>query len=271
MSWAKGYVKSESRKSFLRLALLLVLAASLGACSIRTHRFPDEDYGPDEPVDVSHVPDAVPRNAPYSRYGNPDSYTVDGVTYHVMKDGRGYRERGLASWYGLKFQGRRTSSGEPYDMYAMTAAHRTLPLPTWVRVTNLDNGRSVVVKVNDRGPFHADRIIDLSYAAASKLGLLDHGTAPVEVATVTPDRAGPPRNYHFPLWIQAGAFSDPQNAQRLLQRLEEAGIAGRLQVEEKPSGPLHKVWLGPVPDGARLEQITEQLPRWGIHQYHIVQ
>ncbi len=264
-------MKPGSRNSILRLILLLVLAASLGACSIRTHRFPDEDYGPDEPVDVSHVPDAVPRNAPYSRYGNPDSYTVRGITYHVLKDGRGYRERGLASWYGLKFHGKRTSSGEPYDMYAMTAAHKTLPLPTWVRVTNLDNGKSVVVKVNDRGPFHAGRIIDLSYAAASKLGMLGHGTAPVEVVTVTPDSAGSPREQHFPLWIQAGAFSKPRNAQQLLQRLEEAGIGGRIIIEEKPSGPVHKVWLGPVSDSARLEQIIEQLPHWGIHQYHVVQ
>ena len=254
-----------------RLALLLILAAWLGACSIRSHQFPDEDYGPDEPVDVSHVPDAIPRNAPYSRYGNPDSYTVDGVTYHVMKDGRGYREKGLASWYGLKFHGKRTSSGEPYDMYAMTAAHKTLPLPTWVRVTNLDNGKSVVVKVNDRGPFHAGRIIDLSYAAASKLGMLGHGTVPVEVVTVTPDSARPSLAHRFPLWIQAGAFSDPQNARRLLQRLKGAGIGGRINIEEKPSGPVHKVWLGPVRNEAGLEQITEQLPQWGIHQYHVVQ
>ncbi len=270
-SWAKGFVKPGSSDPCLRLALLLAMTAWLGACSIRTHEFPDEDYGPDEPVDVSHVPDAVPHKVPYSRYGNPDSYTVRGITYHVMKDGRGYRERGLASWYGLKFHGKRTSSGEPYDMYAMTAAHKTLPLPTWVRVTNLDNGKTVVVKVNDRGPFHAGRIIDLSYAAASKLGLLGRGTAPVEVVTVTPDNTSPPRKYQFPLWIQAGAFSDPQNASQLLRQLEQAGIPGRLKIEEKPNGPVHKVWLGPVRDAARLEQITGQLPRWGIQQYHVVQ
>ena len=261
---------------FLLPGLLLALTAWLGACSIRTHEFPDEDYGPEVPVDVSQVPDAVPRNVPYSRYGNPDSYTVRGVTYHVMKDARGYRERGLASWYGLKFHGRRTSSGEPYDMYAMTAAHKTLPLPTWVRVTNLDNGRSVVVKVNDRGPFHAGRIIDLSYAAASKLGVLGRGTAPVEVEAIVVDEAdgglpAKPPEHAYPLWIQAGAFSSRRNARQLLHRLEQAGIPGRMKIEEKLSGPVHKVWLGPVRDAAQLERITQQLPRWGIRQYHVVQ
>ena len=257
----------------VRFACFLGLSVWLGACSIKTHEFPDEDYGPEVPVDVSQVPDAVPQKVPYSRYGNPDSYTVRGITYHVMKDARNFREQGLASWYGLKFHGKRTSSGEPYDMYAMTAAHKTLPLPTWVRVTNLKNRKSVVVKVNDRGPFHAGRIIDLSYAAASKLGVLGHGTAPVEIVAVTPsDPASNTTEYRFPLWIQAGAFSRLQNAQQLLQRLEQqAGIRGQIKTGSPPSGAIHKVWLGPVENARQLEQITQQLPRWGIRQYHVVQ
>jgi len=132
------------------------------------------------------APDAVPVREPLSAYGNPPEYEVDGVTYHVMDSAKGYEAEGTASWYGEEFQGRRTSSGEPYDMYAMTAAHRTLPLPTYVEVTNLENGRVVVVRVNDRGPFHADRIIDLSYAAARKLGIVGPGTARVRVRALEP-------------------------------------------------------------------------------------
>ncbi|MQM36214.1 Endolytic peptidoglycan transglycosylase RlpA [wastewater metagenome] len=143
--------------------------------------------GPGEPISgASSLPDATPKEVPRSRYGNPDSYEVLGRRYHVMSDASGFRQRGIASWYGKKFHGRRTSSGEPYDMYAMTAAHKTLPLPSWVEVTNLDNGRKAVVKVNDRGPFAKGRIIDLSYAAATKLGVVSTGTAPVSIRVVGP-------------------------------------------------------------------------------------
>ncbi|WP_456380052.1 septal ring lytic transglycosylase RlpA family protein [Thiolapillus sp.] len=248
----------------------------LGGCSIKTSDFPDEDYGPETPVDVSHIPDAVPQNAPRSKYGNPSSYTVFGKTYHVLEHARGYRARGLASWYGKKFHGRRTSSGEPYDMYAMTAAHKTLPLPTWVRVTNLDNGKSVVVKVNDRGPFHAGRIIDLSYTAASKLGVLTRGTALVEVVAITTEMdAGanvPPPSVQFPAWVQVGAFSRRQNAHQLQRRLQEqAGLAGIIKALEQNAGLVYRVWLGPVEDAQQLRQISEKLPEWGIEAYRVVQ
>jgi rare lipoprotein A len=132
------------------------------------------------------VPDAVPVEEPRSRYGNPDTYEVGGVTYYVLESSEGYVAEGLASWYGEEFQGRRTSSGEPYDMHAMTAAHRTLPIPTYVEVTNLESGRRAVVRVNDRGPFHEGRIIDLSYAAARKLGIVGPGTAHVRVRALEP-------------------------------------------------------------------------------------
>ncbi len=146
------------------------------------------DDGPDAApaVDVSKVPDAVPKREPRAAYGN-NAYTALGTRYTPMPDAKGYRERGVASWYGKKFHGRPTSSREPYDMYAMTAAHKTLPLPAYVRVRNLQNGRAVVVRVNDRGPFLHDRVIDLSYAAAYKLGIVGTGTGLVEVETVEPD------------------------------------------------------------------------------------
>ena len=137
-------------------------------------------------LDFDAIPDAVPRDEFKSRSGNPETYVIDGITYRVMDTSAGYREEGIASWYGGYFHGRPTSSGDVYDMYLMTAAHKSLPLPTYVRVTHLGNGRSVVLRVNDRGPFVEDRIIDLSFAAASKLGMAAIGTAQVEVVALDP-------------------------------------------------------------------------------------
>lgn len=137
-------------------------------------------------IDLDTISDAVPRAEPLARYGNREEYEVLGTTYRLMTDPAGYEEEGTASWYGEEFQGRRTSSGEPYDMYAMTAAHRTLPLPSYVEITNLDNGKVVVVRVNDRGPFHDGRLIDVSYAAAHRLGMLGRGTARVKIRVLTP-------------------------------------------------------------------------------------
>lgn len=157
---------------------------------------PDAGVGPEMPrmrrardgaeQDLDAVPDAVPVAEPLSRYGNPEEYEVFGESYRVMDSSEGYVAEGLASWYGEEFQGRRTSSGEPFDMYLMTAAHRTLPIPTYVEVTNLENGRVAVVRVNDRGPFHSERIIDLSYVAARKLGIVGPGTAMVRVRALEP-------------------------------------------------------------------------------------
>ena len=163
-----------------------VLGLTLAGCGTQITGPAGERDGPGEHRDVSHVPDAVPKVEPKSKYGNPKSYVVFGKRYYTKASARGHVEKGLASWYGKKFHGRRTSSGERYNMYAMTAAHKSLPLPTYAEVTNLDNGRSVVVKVNDRGPFHRGRVIDLSYAAARKLGVVRRGTAMVEVRSIDP-------------------------------------------------------------------------------------
>jgi len=145
-----------------------------------------QDSGPTRAVDLSHVPDAVPRTETRTIAGNKTPYTVLGKTYQVMMDVEKYQKQGIASWYGRKFHGRNTANGEVYDMYAMTAAHKTLPIPSYVRVTNLENGKEVTVRVNDRGPFHGDRIIDLSYAAASKLEFANKGTALVLVTLINP-------------------------------------------------------------------------------------
>ena len=137
-------------------------------------------------LDPNAIPDAVPRVEPRSKYGNMASYSVRGRVYRTKQDSRGHLEHGLASWYGMQFNGQRTSSGERYDMYGMTAAHKTLPLPSYARVTNLENGRSAVVRINDRGPFHSTRVIDLSYAAATKIGVFPKGTATVEIRGLDP-------------------------------------------------------------------------------------
>ncbi|MCC5881633.1 MAG: septal ring lytic transglycosylase RlpA family protein [Halomonas sp.] len=146
----------------------------------------NSDAYPENPPDVSQIPDAVPRVEAPSRGGNRPVYEVWGKTYNVLPDARGYARQGTASWYGEKFHGYATSNGEIYDMFEMTAAHRSLPLPTYARVTSLENGRSVIVRVNDRGPFHNDREIDLSYAAAARLDILDRGTGRVKVEAIDP-------------------------------------------------------------------------------------
>lgn len=177
-------------------AWLLVCASLVAACSVLdTPRRAARDGPPGREMDPDRIADAVPRAEPRSRYGNPAHYEVMGKRYYVLPSAEGYREEGIASWYGTKFHGRPTSSGEPYDLYAMTAAHRSLPLPSYVKVENLNNGRSAVVRVNDRGPFHPNRIIDLSYAAAVKLGIDKTGTGLVRVTVAGPGQrsgAAPP-------------------------------------------------------------------------------
>lgn len=181
----------------LQKIIIFGLVLCITACqSMRTHRDVRatrqasaqrqtvEDSAPSGPI-PRFFKMVIPKVEPRSRYGNPASYRVYGRRYQVMQTAHGYRERGLASWYGTKFHRQRTSSGENYNMYALTAAHRTLPIPTYVRVKNLENGRVAVIRVNDRGPFHAGRIIDLSYGAAVKLGIFPKGTARVEVEAIT--------------------------------------------------------------------------------------
>lgn len=163
-------------KKIVNRALLGVLGILFAGCSTPVK----------SPSEMSNLPDPVPRAEPLSRTGNPPSYEVFGKRYYIKNTSKGYRERGIASWYGKDFHGKKTSSGAPYDMYAISAAHKSLPIPTYVRVTNLENNRSIVVRVDDRGPFVDGRIIDLSYAAAAKLGLVEQGTAPVEVVALPP-------------------------------------------------------------------------------------
>ncbi|HEY0975752.1 MAG TPA: septal ring lytic transglycosylase RlpA family protein [Solimonas sp.] len=219
------------------------------------------DYGPQAheiPPDIDKIPDAVPRHEPRSRSGNSPVYEVFGKTYRVMDTVDEFRERGSASWYGKKFHGRKTASGEAYDMYAMTAAHKSLPLPAYVRVTHLENGRSIVVKVNDRGPFHPGRIIDLSYAAAAKLDIIRTGHGPVEIELVKPDAA--PRPPQIGGWLQVGAYADAINAVALREDLNQHGI-GTIQilVGEEAGEPLHRVVMGPYMNEAEAAPALRRL------------
>ncbi|TCK05909.1 septal ring lytic transglycosylase RlpA family protein [Marinobacterium mangrovicola] len=239
------------------------------------------DRYPDAPADVSNVPDAVPRLEPKSRGGNKSPYQVLGKKYHIMPSAAGYRRQGTASWYGEKFHGHLTSNGEVYDMYKMSAAHKSLPLPSYVRVTNLSNKRQVIVRVNDRGPFHDNRLIDLSYAAAAKLGMLNHGTARVEVEAIDPvawnsknvlpdsenmtaKPAGPQMStakvatqktaaVPAPVsasgrYLQVGAFSTDAAARRVQDKLIEAAAGSQVQVRsvERDGRPLYRVLIGPL-------------------------
>ncbi|HEY6824409.1 MAG TPA: septal ring lytic transglycosylase RlpA family protein [Steroidobacteraceae bacterium] len=247
----------------------------LSACSITAQRPPPAashagpPAAPAPPPAVDALPDAVPRAEPRSAHGNPPFYEVLGRRYYVLTTADGYLERGVASWYGPTFHGGNTSSGEPYDMYAMTAAHKTLPLPCYARVTNLRNGRSVVVRINDRGPFAANRLIDLSYSAAMKLDMVRDGTTLVEVRALTatvPDvltrsSAQPPPA----LYVQAGAFADQQHAQRLLARLQAAGLGRAFIALPLQNGAhLYRVRLGPVESVAQFDELTARLAALGV-------
>ncbi len=274
--------------ALLSLVSVLLLAGCSSGGGVR-----GED-GIGRRIDVSHIPDARPRVEPRSRYGNPESYVVNGRRYYVRKSAAGYVERGIASWYGRKFHGRRTSSGEPYDMYKMTAAHKTLPLPTYVRVTNLRNGRSVVVRVNDRGPFHDNRLIDLSYAAAEKLGIVATGTGFVEVraidprhpgrtqAAATPARSAPARpTARAPaasaerrrppaIYIQVGAFSERANAERLRQRLPHTLGSVFVRKGWSRQRPVWRVHVGPIATVEQADALARVVEELGIHGYHLV-
>ena len=221
-----------------------------------------QDAAPLKHIGPEDVQDAVPRADPILAVGNKSPYTVNGVSYEILKDYRNYRERGTASWYGSKFHGHETSNGEIFDLYAASAAHKTLPIPSYARVTNLDNGRSVVVRVNDRGPFHGDRLIDLSYGAAVKLGYMEHGTAPVEVevlniAGVDDRRDVPGGHYRY---LQLGAFGAESSAQRL-----QAELQAFLQVPvfisnvESAGKLLYRVRIGPLADADELAMVKQQL------------
>lgn len=255
---------------------ILVLVASvllLASCSSSRY---DRDGHPHDydSFDADSIPNAVPKVEPRSKYGNPSSYTVLGHTYHVLRNADCYQEKGIASWYGTKFHERRTSSGEPYNMYAMTAANKVLPLPTYARVTNLQTGRQIIVKVNDRGPFHENRIIDLSFAAAKKIGMMGKGTALVEVQAIDPrhpdiscghEVTAPIISGKPQIYLQIGAFSSKPNAQQFEKQVRQhTNRPVHIVTVAVKAKTLYKVQIGPIRNVDETDDITNRLQSAGL-------
>lgn len=281
----------------VKVAVIAAVGIVVSACNTFTLVKEEQDSGPDRPVDVSHIPEPVPRIEPRTIAGNKSPYTVLGQTYHVMPNPNGYIKKGIASWYGKKFHGRRTSNGEIYDMYGMTAAHKTLPIPSYVRVTNIQNKRSIIVRINDRGPFHDDREIDLTYTAAKKLGFLNVGTAHVVVEYIdpaqtvsqegrnfsstvpmqatgepsapTPEHSG---GYRLPenTYLQVGAFSQANAAMGLRERVEAFTDYSVMVVPPQKQGDLYRVHVGPFSDNLDVLAFRELLQTRNFPDPHVV-
>lgn len=263
----------------IRLLTLLLVISFLAACSSKPSRYRmADDADPGGHFDVSGVPLVEPKWEPMSPGGNKSPYSVDGETYRILPTASGYQEEGYASWYGLKFHGELTSNGEIYNMYEFSAAHKSLPLPSYLRVTNLENGKKLVVRVNDRGPFHSDRIIDLSYAAAIKLGFKDKGTARVRLEAITPSRDVSPKASgqnqvvakkvepepavdRLAPFIQVAAYSNYDFAEAMLIRIEKIlGTGSGFVVQAKnTTKPLYRVRLGPYENELEAGKHVEAL------------
>lgn len=260
--------------------ILLLLTALLYGCSSTPGGggyYMDDGPHANPEVDLERVPDAIPKVEPLSERGNVP-YKVFNKTYFPLRDASGYRERGIASWYGKKFHGNRTSSGETYDMYAMTAAHKTLPIPSYARVRNLRNGESLIVRVNDRGPFLHNRLIDLSYAAAARLDIVKTGTGIVEVSAIAVDdnrkaympkkeRVTPPSidGQGPQIYLQVGAFSRRDNAAKLYERLRHVTPGPELlESDGANQEKVYKVRIGPIKTIEDVEQLTQRIADLGI-------
>ncbi|MEE2653060.1 MAG: septal ring lytic transglycosylase RlpA family protein [Pseudomonadota bacterium] len=257
-----------------RLSYGLLLLLLLQACSQPAIRqsgpveppvTPTENDGaPLHDVDPNSLADATPRPEIIRMAGNSNPYKVLGKTYHLVDDHRGFKQRGIASWYGTKFHGKATANGETYSLYQMSAAHKTLPIPVYVRVKNLENGRATIVRVNDRGPFHSDRIIDLSYAAAVKLGFARKGTAAVEIEVIDTDNIDGAEKAAADYYLQVAAFSQLDSAKALKDALG-AGLAYPVSIASQASSEpvIHRVRIGPLPDYATAQAARKALrSRW---------
>jgi rare lipoprotein A len=277
------------------ICIAIALLAALCACSLTK---PSASFATSTPSLDVPLSTTLPKPMAKSRYGNPDRYAVSGQQYHVLPTAKGYCKVGYASWYGTKFHGRCTSSREPYDMFRLTAASRILPIPTYVEVTNLENGHSIVVKVNDRGPFKSDRIIDLSYLAAAKLGFADKGTAKVqvkaldldelnndqisqsnmlantenstEVVQINPKKLASHSNaaaIKLQRYLQLGAFSHPTNAVRLKDQLAQYTKASiRIKTGTLNNQTIYRVQIGPFHDASESDDIQQTLLQHGFNK-----
>ncbi len=242
-------------KSVCLIFFALLLLAGCSAPLIK-------DSAPKKPINQAAIKPVVVKREPLSRYGNPESYTALGKTYKTIREAQGFVEEGIASWYGTKFHGRRTSSGEPFDMYQLSAAHKSLPLPIYVKVTNLENGKQLTLKVNDRGPFHPGRVIDLSYAAAVKLDVAQKGTARVRVEVLDEGLPILPEVTERPdkIFVQVGAFSNRAAAERMAQNLRKQLTQFVITVSStrRESKPLYRVRIGPLANEWQARNLAQQ-------------
>ena len=272
-------------RAILRVISLIAVFGSIAACSstpapasgaVGSRYSIAQDRAPSANHSVAEIAEVIPQPLQRTMAGNRSPYTVLGKTYHVLDTEAGYSERGIASWYGEKFHGHKTSNGEVFDMYQASAAHKSLPIPSFLRVTNLDNNRSIVVRVNDRGPFHGNRLIDLSYAAALKLGYADRGTARVQLDAIIAGGRALDRSpsgtegsvtqsltvsARVDKYIQVGAFSDLGRARELSRQLRQITSMPVVirSVESQASGVLHRVRVGPVNDPVEIRQISQSV------------
>lgn len=242
---------------------LLCICGLLAACSSSRYQYSD-DHAPENIPQLDDIADAVPTPQTYSRYANRD-YQVRGIDYEVWRDIKTLTQEGKASWYGNKFHGHKTSNGEIYDMFSMSAAHKNLPLPSFVKVTNLGNDKTVIVRVNDRGPFHSERIIDLSYAAAYKLDMLQAGTANVRMELIIPTAGNSSLFTPKPQWfIQVLASSNEAKAQEIADALAaKYNTENRLVI----SGKFHRVQLGPISDTQQAQGLLAKVQQQYTNAY----
>lgn len=276
-----------------RVWLVLVLSIGAAACGgtpiVSSSPPVQRDGGPNGNVDISHLPPVTPRHEEIRRAGNYSPYTVFGKTYEVMPSSRNYREQGYASWYGTKFHGRLTSNGEVYDMYQLTAAHKTLPIPAYVLVRNLENDRELIVRVNDRGPFHDERIIDLSWAAAAKLGFADKGVARVEVIALDPstyqvtlaelsrERAGQGQQANpggllmeANSWLQVAALSSAEGARDLADAIAPLTDMKVEILLPRAGETIYRVQVGPLDEPGALGVLQTLLNLNGLPTGYLV-
>ena len=271
----------------LRISIVLPVLLAVVSCSSAPEQTPEspnkgrysisQDRAPTQIVDLSIIPEVIPQPINRTMAGNRSPYTVLGKSYQVLPTEEGYNESGVASWYGEKFHGHKTSNGEVFDMYQVSAAHKSLPIPSFLRVTNLDNNRSIVVRVNDRGPFHGDRVIDLSYAAALKLGYADRGTARVQLESIVANGAFRDRGVSATTsaagnenlrvssssskYLQVGAFSELSTAQEVSTKVEEITSLPVFirTVNISKSRTLHRVRVGPISDSGQIQRVSESV------------
>ena len=264
-------VRTLPMKRYYNAIIVVLALLTLFGCS--STQFMVEKDGAGKRIDTSAIPNAIPKPELITKAGNKSPYEVFGKTYWVLASNKDYSETGVASWYGTKFHGRLTSNGEIYNMYGMTAAHKSLPIPSYAKVTNTENGRSIVVRINDRGPFHDERLIDLSYVGAMKLGYADKGTAkvlieaidteprsetkqePILAVALKPSQA----NANNPdRYLQVGAFSDKASAQQLQNKIRNLTMQ---PIVVRAQDQLYKLWIGPIADNIELLSVKALLKK----------